>query len=64
MTLPLRGLQRAKRALRARCRLHPSEPAAACQACHSLALLQQDSQVRRERKAAHEVYLERMRNPQ
>lgn len=59
MTVSLRDLQRAKASLRARCRYHREEPAAACPICHDLAALAQNKQWRREREAAHAEYLAR-----
>ena len=58
----LRSVQLAKRAMHAKsmCRIHPGEPAATCQRCYAAALVQQDTQWKRQREAAHADYLQRI----
>ena len=41
MSISLRDLRAAKRALNAKCRLHEGEAAATCDVCYGLALRQQ-----------------------
>ena len=60
MTVSLRDLKTAKKALHEPCRSHPEHPAASCQICHEWALRQQERQWRRQREAAHVDYLERI----
>lgn len=59
MSISLRDLRAAKRALNDPCRMHPDERAAACTACYELALRQQDKQWRRQRELAHAEYVQR-----
>ena len=64
MSVSLRDLRAAKRALKEPCRMHHDERAASCAACYELALRQQDKQCRRQREHAHAEYLERMESAQ
>ena len=61
MTVSLRDLKAAKRALRDPCRMHPTHPAAVCPECHHYAVAQQERQWRKERERAHADYLEELR---
>jgi len=60
MTIGLKDLHRAKRALHEHCRLHLSQRAATCEECHEAAVRQMEKQWRRQREVAHQDYLQRV----
>lgn len=56
MSVSLKDLQLAQRALRRQCRMHPGDIAATCSLCHDAAKEQLDAQWLRERRRAHREY--------